>query len=50
MVGMLLMTTLIIAMIGALPIWLYSTHWGYYSSTGLSLVCIILVVVAFTGG
>ncbi|HSI28899.1 MAG: DUF3309 family protein [Methylophilus sp.] len=44
------MATLILALIGALPVWLCSAHWGYSPSTGLSLVFVILIMLTFTGG
>ncbi|HSI46014.1 MAG TPA: DUF3309 family protein [Methylophilus sp.] len=50
MVGMILMATFIIALIGALPVWLWTADWGYSSSTGLSLVFVILIMLTFTGG
>jgi hypothetical protein len=45
----LLWVILILALIGALPTWPYSTNWGYYPSGGLGLVLVILLVLALTG-
>jgi Protein of unknown function (DUF3309) len=44
-----LLIILILLLLGALPTWPYSTGWGYYPSSGLGLVVIILVVLLLTG-
>jgi hypothetical protein len=31
--------------LGSLPLWPYSTGWGYYPSGGLTVVLIILLVL-----
>jgi hypothetical protein len=41
----LLLIILILLLIGALPMWPYSSGWGYYPSGGLGLLLIILLVV-----
>ena len=43
----ILLIVLILALLGALPLWPYSGDWGYYPSGGLGLVLIILIVLAF---
>ena len=40
-----LLVVVILALIGALPAWPHSRSWGYYPSSGLGLVLVILVVV-----
>jgi Protein of unknown function (DUF3309) len=45
----LLLILLILLLIGALPTWPYSARWGYYPSSGLGLVVIILVILLLTG-
>jgi hypothetical protein len=45
----ILLIILILALIGALPTWPYSSGWGYYPSGGLGLVVIILVVLLLLG-
>jgi hypothetical protein len=40
---------IIILLIGALPTWPYSTGWGYYPSSGLGLVLLIVVILALMG-
>lgn len=45
----ILLVILILALIGALPSWPYSSGWGYYPSGGLGLVVVILVVLLLLG-
>ena len=40
----ILIVLLVLAMLGSLPSWPYSTGWGYYPSSGLGLILLILVV------
>jgi len=47
--GTLLLIVLILALVGALPTWPYSTSWGYYPSGGLALVVVILLVLLLMG-
>ncbi len=49
MLGTVLWIVLILALIGALPMWPYSANWGYYPSGGLGLVLLILIVLALLG-
>lgn len=49
MVYTILVIILILALLGALPTWPYSSGWGYYPSGGLGLVVIILVVLLLMG-
>jgi hypothetical protein len=41
----LLLIILILLLLGALPMWPYSSGWGYYPSGGLGLLVVILLVV-----
>jgi uncharacterized protein DUF3309 len=41
----LLLIILILLLLGALPMWPYSSGWGYFPSGGLGLLLIILLVV-----
>ena len=43
--GTLLLVLLIVLLIGALPTWPYSAGWGYYPSSGLGLVLVVVLVV-----
>lgn len=47
----ILWIVLILLLIGALPLYPYSSGWGYYPSGGLGLLLIILILLAvFRGG
>ncbi|HEY7518286.1 MAG TPA: DUF3309 family protein [Methylomirabilota bacterium] len=41
----LLLIILILLLLGALPLWPYSSGWGYYPSGGLGLLLLILIIV-----
>jgi Protein of unknown function (DUF3309) len=46
----LLWIILILLLLGALPVYPYSSSWGYYPSGGLGLLLLILIlVVVFRG-
>ena len=45
----ILLVILILALIGALPAWPYSSGWGYYPSGGVGLVVVVLVVLLLLG-
>ena len=49
MLGTILLIILILLLIGALPTWPYSGGWGYYPSSGLGLVLIIIIVLLAFG-
>jgi hypothetical protein len=42
----ILLIILVLLLLGALPVFPYSSSWGYYPSGGLGLVILILVLVA----
>jgi hypothetical protein len=44
-----LLVILILLLLGALPLWPYSSGWGYYPSGGLGLVVLILIILLLTG-
>lgn len=46
----LLWVLLVFLLLGALPVYPYSSSWGYYPSGGLGLVLIILLVVVLLRG
>ena len=46
---LVLLIILILLLIGALPLWPYSTSWGYYPGGGLGLVLIIVLVLVLMG-
>lgn len=49
MLRTILLVILILALIGALPTWPYSSGWGYYPSGGLGLIVLILLILALAG-
>jgi Protein of unknown function (DUF3309) len=44
-----LLVILILLLLGALPLWPYSSGWGYYPSGGLGLLVLILIILLVTG-
>jgi hypothetical protein len=44
MLRTILLIVVILALLGSLPMWPYSTGWGYYPSGGLGLLVLILIV------
>jgi hypothetical protein len=40
---------LILILLGALPIWPYSGRWGYYPSSGLGLLLLVLIFLLLAG-
>jgi hypothetical protein len=49
MFGTILLIVLILMLLGALPTWPHSRSWGYYPSSGLGLLVVILVVLLLLG-
>ena len=49
MLGTILLIVLILALIGALPTWGYSSGWGYTPVGGVGLLLIIVLVLLFAG-
>ena len=47
--GTILLIIVILLLLGALPTWPYSAGWGYYPSSGLGLVVVILLVLVALG-
>jgi hypothetical protein len=45
----ILIEILILLLIGVLPTWPHSANWGYYPSSGIGLVLLILIVLTLTG-
>ena len=46
MLRTVLLIVLILFILGSLPLWPYSSGWGYYPSGGFTLVLIVLIVLA----
>jgi uncharacterized membrane protein YkgB len=49
MLLMALTVVLILVLIGALPAWPHSRNWGYYPSSGIGLILVILLILLFLG-
>ncbi|HEY4846876.1 MAG TPA: DUF3309 family protein [Methylocella sp.] len=47
--GTILLIILILLLLGALPTWPYSSAWGYYPSSGLGLVFVVVLVLVLMG-
>jgi hypothetical protein len=45
----IILIVLLLMLLGSLPTWPYSSGWGYYPSSGLGLVLLILVLLALSG-
>jgi hypothetical protein len=45
----ILLVILILLLLGALPLWPYSSSWGYFPSGGLGLILVIVIILALTG-
>jgi hypothetical protein len=46
---LLLLILLIVVLFAAVPAWPYSRGWGYYPSSGVGLVVLILVILLLMG-
>jgi uncharacterized protein DUF3309 len=49
MLGTIPIVLLILAMLGVLPRWSHSSHWGYYPTGGVGLVLLVVVVFLLLG-
>jgi uncharacterized protein DUF3309 len=45
----ILIVVLLLMMVGALPRWNHSRSWGYFPSSGVGLVLVIVVVLLLVG-
>jgi hypothetical protein len=45
MIGMILLIVVILMLLGALPTWPHSREWGYYPSSGLGLILILIILL-----
>ena len=45
----ILIVLLVLALLGAVPVWPHSRNWGYGPSGGLGLVMVIVVILLLTG-
>ena len=49
MLGTVLLVLLVLMLIGAFPAWPHSRNWGYYPSSGLGALLVVLVVLLLMG-
>ena len=47
--GTILLIVLVLALVGAIPAWPYSTGWGYYPAGGVGLLVLIVLILLITG-
>ncbi|MEE3623847.1 DUF3309 domain-containing protein [Nitrospirillum sp. BR 11752] len=47
--GTIILIILILFLIGALPTWPHSVHWGYYPAGGLGTVIVIVLILILIG-
>ncbi|MDR3517906.1 MAG: DUF3309 family protein [Azospirillaceae bacterium] len=48
-IGSILIILLVLFLIGALPRWPHSMGWGYYPSSGLGVVLIVVIILIVAG-
>jgi hypothetical protein len=48
MLPAILLVILVLMLLGSFPAWPHSRNWGYYPSSGLGLLAVILVVLLLT--
>jgi hypothetical protein len=49
MLRVVLLVILFLALIGSLPLWSFNSGWGYYPSSGLSILLIVVLLFIFRG-
>ena len=49
MLGTVLLVVLLLALVGSLPAWPYSSGWGYYPSGGVGTILIIVLILVLLG-
>lgn len=47
--GTFLLILLVFILVGSLPTWPHSRKWGYYPSSGLGLVILVLLILILLG-
>ena len=46
---LILLVILVVLLVGALPTWPHSQSWGYYPSSGLGLVLLVILLLFLMG-
>ena len=49
MLGTILIIVLIVLVVGSFPSWSHSRRWGYYPSSGLGLILLVVIVLLLMG-
>ncbi|MGD9506570.1 MAG: DUF3309 family protein [Syntrophobacteraceae bacterium] len=49
MLGTILLILLVLMLVGAFPAWPHSRTWGYYPSSGVGIVLLLVVVLLLMG-
>ena len=49
MLGTILIVLLIVFIVGSFPTWSHSRSWGYYPSSGLGLILLVVIVLLLMG-
>lgn len=49
MLGTVLIVVLLLVLLGSWPSWPYSRDWGYYPSSTIGLILVVIVVLALLG-
>lgn len=50
MLGIILLVLLVLMVVGSLPTWPHSRNWGYYPSSGLGTVAVIVLIILLFRG
>jgi hypothetical protein len=45
----ILLILLVLLLLGSLPAWPYSAGWGYYPSTGLGVILVLVILLLLFG-
>jgi len=48
-IGMIVLVILVLALVGVIPSWPYSTGWGYGPSGGVGLILAIVLILFLLG-
>jgi len=49
MLGTILIILVILMLLGTIPTWPHSREWGYYPSSGLGIILLIIIFLYLTG-
>ena len=49
MLSLVLIVLLVLVLIGVLPAWPHSRSWGYFPTSGVGLILVVLVILLLVG-